>query len=73
MRLREGVDRHQAVDLFVVVRLDVVAGHELEDRAAELDLVAVLRAADCFTLDVVDEGAVGRAEVLDRRDAVRRT
>ena len=64
VRLRERIHRHQAIDLFVVVRLDVVAGHVLQDRATELHLVAVLRGL-ALHVRVVDERAVGRAEVLD--------
>jgi hypothetical protein len=35
--LRQAVDRRQPVDLLVVGVLDVAAGQELEDRAADLD------------------------------------
>ena len=41
--LREAVHRHQPVDLLVVVDLDVLAGHELQDRSADAHLVAVLQ------------------------------
>src|SRR6185369_3092830 len=61
--LRETIERHHSIDLFVVRRLDVVARHELQDRAADLHEVAVAKLL-FGDLGVVDVGAVGRAEVL---------
>ena len=62
--LRETIERHHSIDLFVVRGLDVAAVHELEDGAADLDLIAVVQVL--FGDErVVDVGAVGRAEVFD--------
>ena len=41
VRLRETIDDGHPVDLFVVLRLDVLPGEELEDGRADLDAVAV--------------------------------
>ena len=60
--LREAVDRGEPVDLLVVRVLDVVAGEELEDAAADLDEVAVAQHVLVDHL-VVDVGAVGRPHV----------
>ena len=52
--LRETIDDGHPVDLFVVLRLDVGAGEELEDGRADLDAVAVRerrpRGAICSSL-----------------------
>ena len=64
VQLGEAVHRHQPVDLLVVLRLHVAAHDELEDRAADLELVAVAQ-DDLVDELVVDVGAVGRAEVAD--------
>ena len=63
--LRQAVDGRQAVDLLVVGVLDVAAGQELEDRAADLDEIAVAQDVLVDRL-VVDVGAVGRAEIADQ-------
>src|SRR5580700_1139942 len=41
VRLRKTVDGHEAVDFLVIVNLDILAGHKLEDRSPYPDLVAV--------------------------------
>jgi hypothetical protein len=53
----------------VVGALDVAAGEELEDGAADLDEVTVAQRVLVDEL-VVDVGAVGRAEVLEEPAAV---
>jgi hypothetical protein len=60
----EAVDRHQAVDLFVVLNFHIAARDELEDGSADLQLVAVAESDRVDEL-VVHVGAVRRAEVLD--------
>ena len=45
VHLRETIDDGHPVDLFVVLRLDVLPGQELEDGRADLDAVAVGRGA----------------------------
>jgi hypothetical protein len=54
----------------VVHRRGVVSGHQLEDARADEDAVALLQARRPQDLLAVDEGAVGRAQVLDEHLAV---
>ncbi len=63
MHLRQTIDDGHPVDLFVVLRLDVLTGQEFEDRGADLDAVAVTQLGVARDLLVVDVGAVGRAVV----------
>ena len=63
--LRQAIDGGEPVDLLVVGVLDVAAGEELEDGAADLDQVAVAQHVLVDQL-VVDVGAVGRAQVADQ-------
>ena len=63
--LRQPVDGGEPVDLLVVGVLDVAAGEELEDRAADLDEITIAHHVLVDGL-VVDVGAVRRAEVADQ-------
>jgi hypothetical protein len=62
VQLCETIQGHQAIDLFVILRLDVVAGQELEHRAADANLIAVSQ-EPLADRHLVDEGAVGRVEI----------
>jgi hypothetical protein len=64
VEIGQRIDRRELIDLLVIARLDRRAIHELEDAAADRDVIAVLE----FGLDdrlVIEEGLVGRIEVLD--------
>ncbi len=63
VHLRQTIDDGHPVDLFVVLRLDVLPAQELEDGGADLDAVAVAEARLAHDLLVVDVRAVGRPVV----------
>ena len=63
--LRQPVDGRQPVDLLVVGGLDVAAREELEDRAADLDQVAVAQHVLVDGL-VVDVGAVRGSQIANQ-------
>ena len=67
MQLRETVCGHHAVDLFVVLHLDVIAHDELQDRAADFELVAMAQTHVPFEGIVVDVGPVRRSEVPNEK------
>src|SRR5262249_45207133 len=71
MDLREAVDDREAIDLLVVLRLDVTAGKVAVNAVADAEIVAVLQEAGALGLAVVDKGAVGARLVLDD-ETVRR-
>ena len=62
--LRQPIDGGQAIDLLVIGALDVPAGKELENRASDLDEVAIDQRTFLDQL-VVDVGAVGRPEIAN--------
>ena len=61
--LRQTIDDGHSVDLFVVLRLDVLPAQELEDRGADLDAIAVAEVRLAHDLLVVHVRPVGRSVV----------
>ncbi len=62
VRVGQGVDDGEPIDLLVILRLDVAAGEVAIDAVADAQVVAVLQLADGGG-HVVDEGAVGALQV----------
>lgn len=63
--LRQAVDDGHAINLFMVETFDIATTDELENGTADLDQIAVVEGGLTRDVGVVDEGAVGRAQILD--------
>ena len=70
VQLGEAVGRHQPIDLLVVLDLDVITYDELQNRAADFQLVAVPEATLLFDEVIVDVRSIGRVEVANAEHAL---